>query len=222
MAFLVAIAVLCASCTMAAPLFKGDEPVPSDAIILFDGKDLSQWVACDSGGPAQWKVESGYVEIRNGDICSKQLFKNCQLHVEFWLPLMAQAKGQRRANSGVFFMGRVYEIQVLDSYGMESKPNDCGAVYSITAPMVNACRPPQQWQSYDIFFHAPKFDTGGKKTANARVTVFQNGVLIHDNVEFPYPTHNHKAAEPKDPGPIRLQDHHCAIRYRNIWVRPLQ
>ena len=204
----------------AQPLFKGSEPIPADAIVLFDGKDLSQWQHGD-GEPATWKIENGYAITQKADILTKQLFADCQLHVEFWLPLMAEATGQARANSGVFFMGLTYEIQVLDSYGLNSDAGDCGAMYSIFPPLVNACRPPEQWQSYDAVFHAPRFDASGTKTANARITVLHNGVLIHDNIDIPYPTPNRDFPEPKDPGPIMLQYHGNEVRFRNVWIRPL-
>lgn len=204
----------------AQPLFNGTEPVPADAIVLFDGKDMSQWTH-GNGDPASWKIEDGYAITKNADICTKQLFKDCQLHVEFWLPLMAEARGQGRSNSGVFFMGFTYEIQVLDSYGLDSKADDCGSVYSIHAPLVNACRPPETWQTFDAVFHAPKFDVDGDKIANARITVLQNGVLIHDDIDIPYPTPNHDASDPKDPGAIQLQYHGNDVRFRNVWIRPL-
>lgn len=202
------------------PLFKGAEPIPSDAIVLFDGTNLDKWQH-GNGDAATWKIENGYAITKQADIVSKQLFTDCQLHVEFWLPLMAEATGQGRANSGVFFMGFTYEVQVLDSYGLESTAWDCGAMYSVIAPLVNANRPPEQWQSYDAVFHAPRFDAAGKKIANARITVFQNGVLIHDDIEIPHPTPNHEAPEPKEPGPIMLQYHGNDVRFRNVWVREL-
>jgi hypothetical protein len=216
-------AVLAALCTAAAaaPLYKSAETTPSDAIVLFNGKDLSQWVKCGTDQPPAWKVEKGYAEAHGGDICSRQLFNDCQLHVEFWVPLMAEATGQHRSNSGVFLKGFTYEIQILDSYNLNPGVGDCGAVYSLTPPSVNACRPPEHWQSFDIIFHEPKFDAAGKKTANARVTVLQNGILIHDNVEVTSATPNHSAAEPTGAGPIQLQDHGCPVRFRNVWVRPL-
>jgi hypothetical protein len=216
-----AIAMLRCAAPAAEPIFKGGEAIPSDAIVLFDGKDLSKFVMCGSDQAPTWKIENGYCIPRDGDICSKQLFKDCQLHVEFWLPLMADAHGQARANSGVFFMGFVYEIQVLDSYGLTPGVGDCGAMYSIKPPDVNAARPPETWQAYDAIFHAPKFDASGKKIANARITLFWNGVLVHDNFEIPSPTPDHNAPEPKEPGPIRLQWHGCDVRFRNVWIRPL-
>lgn len=213
--------VLCSAAMCAEPLFKGKEPVSADAIVLFDGKDLSKFVECGSDKPAAWKVAHGYCVPEGGDICSKQLFTDCQLHVEFWVPFLPNNTGQARGNSGVFFMGFTYEIQILDSYKLQPGAGDCGAIYSYTPPTVNACRPPETWQSYDMVFHAAKFDAADKKIANARVTVFQNGVLIHDNVEILSPTPTHSVPDPKGPGPIQLQNHGYAVRFRNIWVRPL-
>lgn len=202
-------------------LFTGNEQRPSDAIALFDGKDLSQWVQVGSEEPPAWKVENGYMEVRGGNIRTKQEFNDCQLHVEFWLPLMPEASGQARANSGVYLQGR-YEVQVLDSYGLKSQSNDCGGIYGVSAPMVNACRPPEQWQSYDIIFHAPKFDDKGAMTSRARLTVLQNGVLIQENVEVGGITTAGQEGDPKSPGPVMLQDHGNPVRYRNVWIRPLQ
>lgn len=202
------------------PLFKGSESIPADAVVLFDGTNLDAWQHGD-GTPASWTIENGYAITKQADIVSKQLFTDCQLHVEFWLPLMAEATGQARSNSGVFFMGFTYEVQVLDSYGLESTAWDCGAMYSVTEPLVNANRPPEQWQNYDAVFHAPKFDADGKKVANARITVFHNGVLIHDDVKIPHPTPNHEAPEPQGPGPIQLQYHGNDVRFRNVWAREL-
>jgi len=201
-------------------LFSGNEARPSDAIVLFDGKDLSAWVYIENGRPADWKVEHGYMEVRGGSIRTKQEFTDCQLHVEFWLPLMADAKGQKRANSGVYLQGK-YEIQVLDSYGLRSGDVDCGAIYEVAPPMVNACRPPKQWQSYDAIFHAPRFDDKGNQISKARMTVFHNGVLIHENVEVPGPTVAAMPGPVTDRGPLMLQDHGCPVRYRNVWIRPL-
>ena len=207
--------------TDADRLFPGAGSRPADAIVLFDGKDLSAWQHVGSGQPAGWKVESGYMEVRGGNICTKQKFADFQLHLEFWLPLMAEAKGQARANSGVYLQGR-YEIQVLDSYGLESQTGDCGGIYGVAAPMVNACRPPEQWQSYDILFHAPRFDADGNQISKARVSVLHNGVWIHDNVEIPGSTAAAMGTDVKTSGPIMLQDHGCPLRYRNVWIRSLK
>jgi hypothetical protein len=202
------------------PLFTGADAVPSDATVLFDGKDLSAWVRCGSDKPAGWKIENGYAQVQGGSICTKQKdFVDYQLHVEFWLPLMADKKGQYRANSGVY-LDNEYEVQVLDSYQLASQNDDCGSIYSIEAPMVNACRPPETWQTYDIVFHSPKLNDKGDVVTKARVTVIQNGVLIHDNSEIPFPTADHGAKNVASGG-ITIQDHGNPIRYRNVWIRPL-
>jgi len=215
----------CCSCCCGAkgPLFKGSEEIPADAIILFDGKDFSQWVKrADRSAPTEWKVENGYVEVvpRTGDVCTKELFFDCQVHVEFWLPLMADCKGQARANSGVYLQGR-YELQVLDSYGLDSQDNDCGSIYKLAAPLVNASRPPEQWQTYDIFFIARRFNEHVVKTKNARISVIQNGVWIHHDLEVPGPTGAEIDQNFAEPGPLLLQDHGNLVRYRNIWARKL-
>ena len=196
-------------------------PPPKSATALFDGKGLSLWVSC-KGGPASWQVKSSYVEVvpGSGDICTKRTFGDFQLHVEFWLPYMPDSKGQARANSGIYLQGR-YELQVLDSYGLESKDNDCGAIYKVAAPLVNACKKPQTWQKYDIAFRAPRSDAAGKLAEKARVTVFQNSVMIHDNVEITT-TAGALDNEPFKPGPIVLQDHGNLVRYRNIWIIPVK
>ncbi len=210
------------SIVCAEVLFTGNETRPADAIVLFDGSNLSEWVKTGSGEPAKWKVEHGYMEVvpGTGNICTKKEFGDCQLHIEFWLPLMADAKGQARANSGVYLQGK-FEIQILDSYGLKSQNNDCGAIYGVAAPLVNACRPPEQWQTYDIIFRAPKFDAEGKEVSKARLTVFQNNVLIHDNVEVPNATPAGIENEKGAIGPLMLQDHGNPVRFRNIWLRPL-
>jgi len=195
-------------------------PPPKFATVLFDGKGLSVWVS-RKGGPAGWQVRGSYMEVvpGAGNICTKRTFGDFQLHVEFWLPYMPQAKGQARSNSGVYLQGR-YEVQVLDSYGLESMDNDCGAIYKVAAPLVNACKKPQTWQKYDIAFRAPRSDTSGKLTEKARVTIFQNSVMIHDNLEMTT-TPGALDNEIFKPGPILLQDHGNLVRYRNIWIVPV-
>lgn len=149
---------------------------------------------------------------------SRERFTDFQLHLEFKVPYMPNARGQGRGNSGVFLQGR-YEIQVLDSFGKEEPGRgDCGAVYNKAAPLLNACKRPLQWQTYDITFRAPRFDSEGKKTENARVSVFQNGICIQNNQEIDGPTWGNTFGDLKDPGPIVLQDHGNAVEYRNIWV----
>jgi hypothetical protein len=186
--------------------------------VLFNGTDLSKWQARADGSDAKWVIRDGYMEVNGtGDIVTKEKYKDFTLHVEFWCPDTGTATGQARGNSGVYLQDR-YEIQVLDSYGINPiQKNDCGAVYDQTAPLVNACKPPEQWQTYDITFHAAQFDASGTRTAKAIVSVVQNGKLIQKNTEIDGPT-GAGAAENADPGPIRLQDHHNPVRYRNIWI----
>ncbi len=199
---------------------------PSDAVVLFDGKDLSKWGHKD-GSPAKWKVESGYLETvpTTGYIYTREAFGDCQLHVEFAEPVPPKGESQERGNSGVFLMG-LYEIQVLDSYENKTYADgQAAAVYGQYPPLVNAARPPGQWQTYDIVFHGPRFDNAGKLLRRARVTVLHNGVLAQDNVELSGPT-AHKARPPYSPQPVKLplalQDHNNPIRFRNIWIRELK
>jgi len=155
-----------------------------------------------------------------GDVVTKQQFTDFQVHVEFKVPLMPDAKGQARGNSGVYMQG-LYEVQVLDSYGLASKDDDCGAIYEQAAPMVNACRPPEQWQTYDVLFHAPRFDAAGQMTEKPRISVLQNGIWIQDDISITGPTRASIERDVHGPGPIMLQDHGNRVRYRNIWIRPL-
>jgi len=198
---------------------------PSDAIVLFDGTHLEPWRG-ENNGPARWKVEGGYLEVvpQSGYLHTKDSFGDCQLHVEFSEPVPPHGEGQARGNSGVFLMGQ-YEIQVLDSYQNKTYADgQAGAVYGQYPPLVNAARPPGQWQSYDIVFHGPRFDATGKLLRPARVIVFHNGVLVQDNVELTGPT-AHGQRPPYQPGqdkaPLALQDHGNPVRYRNIWIRAL-
>lgn len=192
---------------------------PSDAIVLFDGTDLEGW----TGGP--WKVENGFMEVvpKSGDIKTVESFGDMQLHIEWATPAEVVGKSQKRGNSGVFLMGR-YEIQVLDSYENPTYADgSAGAVYGCKPPLVNASRPPGEWQSFDIFWRAPLFD-GDRLVRPAAVTVLHNGVLIHDHYVLPGMGYNKKAPvySPHAPtGPIQLQDHKNPVRYRNIWVRRL-
>jgi len=198
---------------------------PSDAIVLFDGKDLSQWRSV-KGGPAPWKVENGYMETVDGSgyIRSEKAFGDCQLHVEWRAPLPARGEGQGRGNSGVYLMEK-YEVQVLDSYQNKTYPDgQAGAIYGQYPPLVNACRPPGQWQTYDIVFRRPRFDKNGKVLHPARVTLFHNGVLVQDNVELTGPTaHKERPAYEAHPDKLALmlQDHSSPVRFRNIWIREL-
>jgi hypothetical protein len=200
---------------------------PKGATVLFNGKDLDNWVT-RNGKPAEWKVEDGYMEVvrGKGDIMTKEKFgSDFQLHVEFWLPLMPKARDQGRANSGVYLQGR-YEIQVLDSYKNETYANgSVGALYGIIAPdkeaQQKAIRPPEQWQTYDITFHAPQVDEDGKVTKKGELTVVLNGVTIIGKGPFGRTTGGAIDERIGTPGPILLQDHGCRVRYRNLWLLPL-
>ncbi len=198
---------------------------PSDAIVLFDGSDLSKWAA-DDNGPAKWKVEDGYVQVvpDTGYMHTKQAFGDFQLHVEFREPTPPKGDSQGRGNSGVFLMG-LYEIQVLDSYNNKTYADgQASGVYGQFPPQVNASRPPGEWQWYDIVFHGPRFNANGEVMRQARVTVLHNGVLVQDNVKLSGPTAHHDRPPYKvtpDKLPLALQDHGDPVRYRNIWIREL-
>jgi len=201
-------------------------PVPSDAIILFDGKNLSQWTD-GKGQPARWKVENGYMEVvkETGSIRTKKKFGDCQLHIEWAAPFPATDKDQGRGNSGVFLM-EIYEIQVLDCYNNTTYPDGMtAAIYGQYPPLVNACRPPGEWQTFDIIFRRPRFDDSGKLISPARMTVFHNNVLVHNNAELTGPAVN-KARPPykfhPDKLSLLLQDHGNPVRFRNIWFRDLE
>ncbi len=197
---------------------------PADAIVLFDGTDLSQWEST-KGKPATWKVENGYIEIvgRTGSLRTKQSFGDCQLHIEWATPAVSKGKGQGRGNSGVYLMSK-YEVQVLDSYDSVTYPDgQAASLYGQSPPMVNASRAPGQWQSYDIIFHRPIFK-GDKVVRPATMTVLHNGVLVQDHfVLTGISTHKKRAKYRPHPDklPVTLQDHGDPIRYRNIWIRPL-
>jgi Domain of Unknown Function (DUF1080) len=184
----------------------GQKPPPG-AVVLFDGTNVEQWI----GGRlvADQSLACGTV--------SKQAFGDFSLHLEFRLPFSPTARGQQRGNSGVYLQNR-YEIQVLDSFGLEGASNECGAIYRFRAPDVNMCFPPLTWQTYDIDFTASRFDAERNKIQNARVTVKQNGVTIHDKVELVGPTPAGLAKEYPGTGPLQLQWHMAPVAYRNIWV----
>ncbi|OHB67043.1 MAG: hypothetical protein A2Y76_00530 [Planctomycetes bacterium RBG_13_60_9] len=202
---------------------------PSDAIVLFDGTDVSKWTD-GKGQPSKWIVRDGFMESVKGAgyIQTAEPFGSCQLHVEFATPERAIGTSQGRGNSGVFLQGE-YEVQVLDSYENKTYPDgQCAALYGRAVPLVNVCRKPGEWQTYDIVYHRPLFGTDGKVTRKATFTVFQNGVLVQDHVALEGGTgwdgpHAVTPYRPiKDKGPIMLQDHGNPVRYRNIWIRPLQ
>jgi hypothetical protein len=194
---------------------------PSDAIVLFDGSSLAAW-----DGGENWVVKDGYAHpAGKGGITTKAGFGDCQLHLEFASPEVVSGEGQGRGNSGVYFMGR-YELQILDSY--ENKTyfdGQCAAIYKQFPPLVNACRKPGEWQSYDIIFTAPRFDDNGEVIKPAALTVLHNGVVVQHHSEllggtfYDRPPHYTKHA---DKLPIHIQDHGNPVRFRNIWVRELQ
>jgi hypothetical protein len=203
---------------------------PSDAVVLFDGRDLSKWTSRD-GAALRWTVKDGAIlstsvakeSAKTQDLVTKESFGSAQIHVEFAIPSMPNQKDQARGNSGVYLQSR-YEIQVLDSYQNPTYPNgSAGALYGRSAPLVNSSRPPEQWQSYDIVFHAPKCTPEGKFARAGTLTLLFNGVLVQDQT----PVTGSRTCNPA-PGPLLLQDHYhpdapnTPIRFRNIWIRPLQ
>jgi len=197
---------------------------PSDAVILFDGRDLSKWSKMD-GSPAAWRVENGYMEVvaKTGSIRTKEEFGNCQLHLEWAAPVKVEGESQGRGNSGVFMMGR-YEIQVLDCYRNPTYADGSTAgIYGEYPPLVNPCRKPGEWQTYDIIWVGPRFN-GEKLLSPACATVLFNGIVVHHAVTLTGPTTHRKwlpyAAHPVA-GPLMLQDHGNPVRFRNIWYRPL-
>lgn len=184
----------------------GQKP-PEGAIVLFDGKSVEGW---ENG-----KVTDNGLLMQGTK--SKKTLQDHKLHIEFMLPYQPQDRGQGRGNSGIYLQGR-YEVQMLDSFGLEGKHNECGGVYSIKDPDTNMCFPPLTWQTYDIDFTAAKYDTEGKVTANPRMTVRHNGVVVHKDLELPKSTTASPNKPGAEPGPIYLQDHGCPVRYRNIWA----
>jgi hypothetical protein len=209
---------------ISAGIKPGD--APSDAQILFDGKNLDQWVTIDGTAPI-WKVQEGAFTVApNGkDIKTKKEFGDFQLHVEWRSPAQVDTtkKGQQRGNSGIFLQGR-YEVQVLDNYGNKTYANgQASSIYKQHIPLVNACRKPGEWQNYDIFFTAPRFNAEGRVVSPAYVTVIHNGVLSLNHVAIWGPTEYiglpvYKAYEK---GPIVLQDHGNPVSFRNMWIRDL-
>jgi hypothetical protein len=205
---------------------------PSDAIVLFDGSRESfeqNWIDENGKGPV-WNFADGAMESvkKAGRLVTREEFGSCQLHLEFATPKMVMGDGQKRGNSGVFLMGR-YEVQILDNYNNETYPDgQAGALYGRKKPLVNACRAPGEWQTYDIIFRRPRFDKNGNVVERATFTVLHNGVLVQNHTVLtggtqwigphavtPYEAHG-------DTGPIALQDHGNPVRFRNVWIRKLE
>lgn len=203
--------------------FSQQATPPSDAIVLFDGKDLSRWTD-RNGNPAPWTVEDGVMISAKSDIQTTNKFGDIQLHLEFKEPVPGKGEGQGRGNSGVYFMGQ-YEVQVLDCYQNRTYADgSTGAIYGQHPPLANACRPPGEWQTYDIMFTAPRFEPGGKVLSPAYVTVILNGVVVQNHQAY------RGASNWKSPGkytphaaelPLALQYHSNPVSFRNIWVRPV-
>lgn len=205
---------------------KTSQDPPSDAIILFNGKDFSQWVSASTGNEVPWTIEGDamVVKPRTGNIKTKMGFGDCQLHIEFRTPAKVEGTSQGRGNSGIFLMG-LYELQVLDNYDNKTYVNgQAGSIYKQLPPLVNACRPPGEWQTYDVIFIAPRFYPDGRVKSQARITVIHNGVLVQNNATLwggseyigspVYKKHSEKEA-------IMLQDHDNLTAFRNIWIRDL-
>jgi hypothetical protein len=212
--------------------FSQGAPAPSDAEVLFDGKDLSKWQGA-RGQDATWKVTDGYVETapRGGAIRTRGKWADFQLHVEWAAPKPARGSGQGRGNSGILING-MYEVQVLDSFRAKTYPDgQAAAIYGQVPPLVNASKAPGEWQSYDIVFESPRWDDAGKQSKKAAVTVLHNGVVVHHRYEFTGATDGISREVPwktlakYTPHPpevfIALQDHNNPVRYRNIWIREL-
>lgn len=206
---------------------------PMGAVVLFDGKNFDEWRHADGGAVTWHMVDGGAMEVRSaanederarkigGDIFTKRKFGDCRVHLEFRYPVEPGKAGQGRGNSG-FFMQDCYEVQVLNSFGLQGLWNECGALYKTAPPKVNAARPPMEWQTYDIEYTAAVWKDG-KKVSPPRITVRLNGVIIHRDEPIPHATahaFDQRLNEPQVEAPLRLQDHGNAIQYRNIWVIP--
>ena len=198
-----------------------DRKPPSDAIVLFDGKDFSAWTGAD-----KWTIHDGYAICGGDDLTSKQAFGDCQLHLEWQIPADVTGKGQYRGNSGVFLMG-LYEVQIMDSHPPNKTYFDgqAGSIYKQHPPLVNVCRPAGEWQAYDIIFRAPRFESAGKLLKPAFITVLQNGVLVQDHFEVMGHTNYRRTPrydEIPPKLPLRIQYHNAPVHFRNIWIRELE
>jgi hypothetical protein len=213
----------------AAPLVtpgKTSSEAPSDAIVLFNGKDFSEWSGVRKP-EVMWTIEGDAMVVKpgSGNVKTKKGFGDCQIHIEFRTPAKVESQGQGRGNSGIFIMGK-YELQVLDNYNNTTYVNgQAGSIYKQLPPLVNACRPPGEWQTYDIIFTAPRFYEDGRVQSQARITVIHNGVLVQNNTTIWGSTEYIGSPVYKkhsDKEPIELQDHGNLTAFRNIWVRELK
>ena len=199
----------------------GTKP-PEGAIVLFDGKNFNQWRHAKKKkgeDKVKWELVDGAMRVKpgTGSIITKKQFGDVKLHIEFRTPFMPEKRGQARGNSGVYLQGR-YEVQILDSYGLEGLDNECGGIYNVDRPAVNMCAPPRQWQTYDITFRAPRFDATGKMIRNPTLTVLHNNVEVHHETKVGGATTASLGGKASEPGPIYLQDHGNKVEFRNIWV----
>ncbi len=195
---------------------------PEGAIVLFNGKDFKEWKHTrkkEGEDKVKWELVDGAMRVkpRTGSIITRKQFTDVKLHIEFRTPFMPEKRGQGRGNSGVYLQGR-YEVQVLDSYGLEGLDNECGGIYKVGPPLVNMCAPPTQWQTYDITFLAPRFDSAGNSKSKPTLTVVHNGVKVHDKTEAKGPTTASLGGKTSEPGGIYLQDHGNKVEFRNIWL----
>ena len=206
-----------------------DDPTPNDKTLglkppegakVLIGDSLAAWTKGDGKTPADWPLVDGAATVGKGNIQTAEKFGSFRMHVEFNIPYLPDQKGQGRGNSGVYLQGN-YELQVLDSYGLKPQDNDCGAIYKQVVPIVNACKPPLRWQTYDITFHAAKRE-GDQVVKKARLTVVQNGLTIIDDREISPTPGGIGGMKEGEPGPIMLQDHGNAVQFRNAWIVPME
>jgi hypothetical protein len=207
-------------------------PPPADSILLFDGKDLREWVAVKDGAPAQWTVSDGTVTVKSGagSIETRRRFTDYQLHLEWRAPAKVTGSGQGRGNSGLFLAStgngdEGYELQILDSYRNKTYVNgQAGAIYKQYPPLVNAMRPAGEWQTYDVIWTAPRFNQDGTLARPATATAFHNGILIQNHVLLTGDTRyiGKPVYRAHGPSPIKLQDHGDPVSFRNIWIRELK
>lgn len=189
-----------------------------EKIFLFNEKDFSNWTTRD-GSESGWTIDKGFMTVKpgTGDIMTKEVFGDAFIHLEFRCPDMPDKHGQDKGNSGVFIHGR-YEVQVLDSYGVDSGRGDCSAIYDKYAPLFNNCRPAMEWQSYDIIFRAPRFAEDGSVSEKPRLTLLFNGLPVHNNLTLESVTGAPLTEEMVAEGPLLLQDHGNTVSYRNVWM----